>query len=95
MENIMLIILDYFFEESHPTCKVKIGPGSGLPCTFPFKFNGNVFHGCTSYGSNRAWCQTRIQPFNGYGYLDGWGFCEDDCPLDEAIPTGKSKNLSE
>ncbi len=70
------------------TCKTVSGPIAGLPCVFPFKLYGNVFHGCTSHRTNRPWCNTRVNNLTGRGYLDKWGFCHEDCPRVDTTISG-------
>ena len=39
------------------------GKRPGVPCSFPFRFNGEWYKGCTTKGHNktfgRGWCATK------------------------------------
>ena len=38
---------------------------AGVPCVFPFEFEGNTYHTCTfeqsSLTGNRPWCATKVR----------------------------------
>ena len=72
-------------------CKV-IEQGSKLskPCQFPFIYRNRTFYGCTTFDDRdgKAWCSTKIDPFdyaadvtpNGKFY----GYCpENECPTEK------------
>ncbi len=61
---------------------------TGPQCVFPFKLYGNVFNGCTLFGTNRPWCHTRVNLNTGIGFVDDWGFCHDDCPMEQKSLSG-------
>lgn len=49
------------------------GNSHGKPCTIPFKYDNQWFHGCTSTGreDGHLWCATTQD----YGKDERWGFC--------------------
>ncbi|KAM6957627.1 C-type mannose receptor 2 [Aplochiton taeniatus] len=56
------------------------GNSHGRPCYFPFLYDGQWFHGCTSIGreDGHLWCATT----HDYGKDERWGFCpvkSNDC----------------
>ncbi|XP_068932327.1 C-type mannose receptor 2 isoform X1 [Petaurus breviceps papuanus] len=56
------------------------GNSHGKPCTIPFKYDNQWFHGCTSTGreDGHLWCATTQD----YGKDERWGFCpikSNDC----------------
>ncbi len=64
---------------------------SGVPCVFPFKHRGVVYHGCTSSDDpdKKLWCSTNVtaagEHIVGSGY---WGHCNMDggyCPYVETF----------
>merc|ERR1719264_318531 len=71
----------------------ELGPGiPGKPCVFPFKVNGIEFNECTSYQSPYGWprCATKEsqdldRPRVGYStnMVSSWGFCSQECPVEE------------
>jgi len=42
----------------------------GIPCHFPFTYNGNTFNECTSTGEAAPWCATQSE-YDSYN----WGYC--------------------
>jgi len=54
-------------------------------CVFPFKFQNQVFVGCTEVGAvdGKAWCSTRTnQEGHHVGGAGNWGQCSSNCPQD-------------
>ena len=53
-------------------------------CIFPFKFDKDLFEGCTQTGYNGMyWCPTELSK-DGYLPMNSskWGVCESNCPID-------------
>ena len=50
---------------------------SGLPCVFPFEWEGKTYTGCTGDddSAGRPWCMTDNDDLH-------WGFCNEQCPLE-------------
>ena len=76
----------------------KSDPSSdeGVPCVFPFKYQGVRYDHCTSAGhpGNKTWCSTGVDR-RGY-HLAGkgrWGVCGKNCPQSLDCPPGWT-NLS-
>ena len=48
---------------------------SGLPCVFPFEWEGKTYEGCTEDDDSegRPWCMTDNDDLH-------WGFCNGQCP---------------
>ena len=65
------------------------GPGSGLPCKFPFKFLGTVYNSCTDMRkdvtNNKPWCSTKVDETGRYMH-GNWGNCDESCL---SSPNGK------
>ncbi|KAM6457666.1 matrix metalloproteinase-9 isoform 1-T1 [Liasis olivaceus] len=51
------------------------GNAQGEPCSFPFRFQGQIYSGCTSEGraDGKLWCATT----GDYDADKKWGFCPD------------------
>lgn len=47
------------------------GNSNGHCCVFPFKFNGKLYHSCTTDGRAKKWCSTT----DNYSKDKKWGFC--------------------
>uniref|UniRef100_A0A4W3HUR5 Fibronectin type-II domain-containing protein n=1 Tax=Callorhinchus milii TaxID=7868 RepID=A0A4W3HUR5_CALMI len=49
------------------------GNSNGKPCTIPFKYDNQWYHGCTTIGreDGHLWCATTVD----YGRDERWGFC--------------------
>lgn len=64
-------------EQIFPVCLPEIytiqGNSHGHPCYFPFLYDGQWFHNCTSTGreDGHLWCATTAD----YGKDERWGFC--------------------
>lgn len=64
-------------EQIFPVCLPEIytiqGNSQGNPCYFPFLYDGQWFHNCTSTGreDGHLWCATT----HDYGKDERWGFC--------------------
>ena len=69
-------------------------------CQFPFKFDGEEFHGCIDSIKNPGgrvsvdpWCSTKVDPTTRQ-HITGGGFfgdCEASCPSDEEAKTALVK----
>lgn len=55
------------------------GNSNGAKCHFPFVYNGDTYHECTSVGRNSTWCSTT----GNYDKDRRYGYC----------PNGKSAFL--
>jgi len=55
-----------------PTCG---GDAKGMPCLFPFTFQGTEHHSCIDGGFGYLWCPTN-KDFGTNGVFAGWGKCE-------------------
>ena len=67
-------------------CVAMDGPGKGLPCVFPFKYDDVTYNTCTNRNkfltNNIPWCSTKVNE-GGY-HIQGegnWGNCDETCPL--------------
>ena len=60
------------------------GPGSGIPCVFPFQLNGNVYNTCTNelsqFTNNKTWCSTKVDE-TGEHISGNWRSCNENCLL--------------
>ncbi|KAG7492263.1 hypothetical protein MATL_G00012690 [Megalops atlanticus] len=58
---------------SHREIYTIQGNSNGRPCNFPFLYDGQWFHSCTSIGreDGHLWCATTFD----YGQDERWGFC--------------------
>merc|ERR1711962_556337 len=77
-----------FFVKSGQTsnCIASSGPGKGLPCVFPFKYNDVVYYTCSNANkhvtNNKPWCSTLVdREGNHIGGVGAWGNCDETCPL--------------
>ncbi|KAI1896444.1 hypothetical protein AGOR_G00094860 [Albula goreensis] len=66
--------------KSHREVYTIQGNSNGRPCNFPFLYDDQWFHSCTSTGreDGHLWCATTYN----YGQDELWGFCpikSDDC----------------
>ena len=62
------------------TLKVKESPRKGMPCIFPFEYEGKKYEKCTKVQSEKFWCATDVDEDG--KYIDGsksWGYCENNC----------------
>ena len=51
---------------------------SGVPCHFPFTYNGATYDKCTFADSFIQWCATAAEYSS-----DDYGECSPNCPLEE------------
>ncbi|XP_078670214.1 uncharacterized protein LOC144910713 [Branchiostoma floridae x Branchiostoma belcheri] len=49
----------------------KSGPVPSSECTFPFEYNGTMYHECTATDSSRPWCA-----WDSVFQYSRWGYCE-------------------
>ena len=70
------------FKDQSSNCPTVDGPGSGLPCIFPFKFRGTVYNNTCSppvrNTNNKSWCSTRVDA-SGNHIRGNWGNCDENC----------------
>ena len=57
-------------------CETVGGPSSGVPCIFPFKFEGITYETCEEYFGQIV-CATEI---DGDGNAINYGICGPNCP---------------
>jgi len=67
-------------------CIASGGPGKGLPCFFPFKYNDVVYNSCSNANkhvtNNKPWCSILVdRQGNHVGGRGAWGNCDESCPL--------------
>jgi len=64
---------------SSPSCTTESGPQTGVPCVFPFRYNGVVYNSCTTQDKAAAWCSTNTTLAGTHipGY---YGNCPSSCP---------------
>ena len=70
-------------ESSEKLCTTVSGADSGLPCIFPFKFNGIEHFSCTwdmAERDNKPWCSTLVND-TGHHVPGKWGNCGPECPV--------------
>ena len=67
-----------------PTATGQCKTTNGVPCVFPFTYNGKKYHACKTWWESKgsSWCATKTE--NGK-YLGIWGWCNKDC----SKPKGK------
>jgi len=70
-------------------CMASGGPGKGLPCIFPFKYNDVEYNVCTNANkhvtNNKPWCSTLVDgEGNHIGGKGAWGNCDESCPLQKS-----------
>ena len=80
-------------------CIAMDGPGKGLPCVFPFKYDEVTYNTCTNRNkfltNNIPWCSTKVNE-GGY-HIQGegnWGNCDETCPLPKIGKVNSTKNCS-
>ena len=56
----------------------------GVPCKFPFSYQGVSHTSCTKAGRFASWCAT------GDNMLLDWGLCSESCPQEEECSTVRS-----
>ena len=69
-----------------PPCLTIGGQDALRPCTLPFVYRGNTYHGCTLDDAigGRAWCPTRLDSGGAYSSFEHWGVCSSSCPVEPA-----------
>eukprot|EP00747_Dinoflagellata_sp_TGD_P123952 gnl/TRDRNA2_/TRDRNA2_173916_c0_seq13.p1 gnl/TRDRNA2_/TRDRNA2_173916_c0~~gnl/TRDRNA2_/TRDRNA2_173916_c0_seq13.p1 ORF type:complete len:250 (+),score=32.00 gnl/TRDRNA2_/TRDRNA2_173916_c0_seq13:90-839(+) len=60
------------------TISSSLGGVAGLPCLFPFSFNGAQYNCCTTASWSTSWCGTTATVIA--GSTSGWGACASSCP---------------
>eukprot|EP00747_Dinoflagellata_sp_TGD_P123959 gnl/TRDRNA2_/TRDRNA2_173916_c0_seq2.p1 gnl/TRDRNA2_/TRDRNA2_173916_c0~~gnl/TRDRNA2_/TRDRNA2_173916_c0_seq2.p1 ORF type:complete len:303 (+),score=33.46 gnl/TRDRNA2_/TRDRNA2_173916_c0_seq2:69-977(+) len=60
------------------TISSSSGGVAGLPCRFPFAFNGIQYNYCTTTSWSTLWCGTIATVIA--GSTSGWGACASSCP---------------
>jgi len=73
-----------FLKEENP-CTTVFGIKAGIPCSFPFVYEGNTYDVCTLNGDSHFWCATKVN-LNGEYIANEEGYCNSDCPS-ETIPS--------
>ena len=59
-------------------CVTVGGRRPGLPCVFPFSWNGVMIEKCIKHGRDKFWCPTQLT--NESEIIDSeWGYCGDHC----------------
>ena len=81
--------ITFYHQGSSSNCLAVDGPGSGLPCKFPFKYSGTVYNTCTDvmkkYTKDKPWCSTKVD--EKCNHISGtWGNCDESCL---SSPNGK------
>ena len=70
-------------------CLAVDGPGSGLPCKFPFKYREIVYDSCIDlmkqYTKYKPWCSTNVTEAGNH-IRGNWGNCDESCL---SSPNGK------
>lgn len=70
-------------QDSSKICYTVGGPSPGLPCVFPFRFNGNIYFGCPVDPDDRSktWCSTKTDSKgNHISGQNAYGHCALNCP---------------
>jgi hypothetical protein len=75
-----------FFSGTEKICVTVNGSSPGLPCIFPFVFNGAVHYECTwdqaHLTDHLAWCSTQVDETGHHvGGQGNWGKCGPGCPI--------------
>ena len=66
---------------------------SGVPCVFPFNWNGNTYTSCTTDGGfSTPWCSTQTDLFGNH-VTGNYGDCSADC-LTNAVTTTTASSSS-
>ena len=72
--------------DTEKICVTVGGASPGLPCIFPFTFNGAEHHECTwdqaHLTEHLAWCSTQVDETGHHiGGQGKWGNCGEGCPV--------------
>ena len=83
-----IFINEFYFIFLSESCITVGGPASGLPCIFPFKFNGITHNNCTMnkahLTNNKGWCSTKVDASGQHiGAQGNWGNC--DCKVESEM----------
>ena len=70
-----------------PQCLTTGGGNAGKICVFPFNFDGVTYNGCTTVIDDKLWCSTLTNNGVHVGGQNQWGYCNSQCPVDEAEPS--------
>ena len=68
-------------------CLTTGGGNAGKICVFPFNFDGVTYNGCTTVIDDKLWCSTLTNNGVHVGGQNQWGYCNSQCPVDEAEPS--------
>ena len=84
--KILELPVGFLFTGQTSNCIASSGPGKGLPCVFPFKYNDVVYYTCSNANkhvtNNKPWCSTLVdQKGTHIGGVGAWGNCDETCPL--------------
>jgi len=76
----------FSLSDSEKICVTVSGASPGLPCIFPFRFNGAVHYECTwdqaHLTEHLAWCSTQVDETGHHiGGQGKWGNCGEGCPV--------------
>lgn len=66
-----IIVAKCWIENCESGVDTHGGNSGGDCCVFPFKFNGKLYHSCTTDGRKTKWCSTT----DNYSKDKKWGFC--------------------
>ena len=82
----MDLIFNLFDSGRASDCLAADGPAKGLPCIFPFKYNGVIYNTCSNKNKHitmdESWCSTKVdESGNHIGGRGNWGNCDENCPL--------------
>ena len=65
-------------------CITITGQSKGMPCHFPFSYNGDMKTRCTNLDSSFYWCSTEQEY-----HTKNYGECSQSCPREEEILNDK------
>ena len=65
-------------------CITITGQSKGMPCHFPFSYNGDMKTRCTNLDSSFYWCSTEQEY-----HTKNYGECSQSCPREEEVLNDK------
>ena len=73
-------------------CIIKGGNNTEVPCIFPFRWHGKIYHSCV-YKKGGSWCSTKVD--NDGEHIDKfWGKCPRKCKVDKSLKHQKGRSLA-
>ena len=69
------------------SCTVQeIISSENKPCIFPFTYENQTFHDCTTFNDTEPWCSTKTYNESNQHFGDGYfGYCDSNCEANQTI----------